>query len=178
MENASKALIIAGAILISILLIAISMYVYTSAQGTVTQAGAQMTAQEKDMYNSKINSYVGNSKAGIDAKSAIDSIISSNNANMEDSGKFIELSISGFKNTTAPATTTGETGNNCDMDINNGAGKIGEAGHAKNSSKYVNQASKYMQDVKSTINTGKRYNISVDTSSTGLIIRVTIAEIN
>ena len=106
MENASKALIIAGAILISILLIAISMYVYTSAQGTVTQAGAQMTAQEKDMYNAKINSYVGNSKAGIDVKSLIDAVISSNNANMEDSGKFIAITTASFTNTTAPANTT------------------------------------------------------------------------
>ena len=42
MENASKALIIAGAILISILLIAISMYIYNSAQGTIQNAGDKM----------------------------------------------------------------------------------------------------------------------------------------
>ncbi len=161
MENASKALIIAGAILISILLIAISMYVYQSAQGTVTQAGAQMTAQEKDMYNSKINSYVGNSKAGIDVKSLIDAVISSNNANMEDSGKFIAIETSGFTNTTTPANTL-----------------IGEAGCATNNATYVNTQSQSMQTLKSCVNTGKRYNITVETSSTGLIIKVTITEIN
>ena len=142
MENASKALIIAGAILISILLIAISMYVYTSAQGTVTQAGAQMTAQEKDMYNAKINSYVGNSKA-IEAKN-----IGNNVA---------------FTGTGAPTWSSNGT-------------KIGDEGHAKNDSSYVNGNSKYMSTLKSAINTGKRYDISVDTSSTGLIIKVTITE--
>ena len=161
MENASKALIIAGAILISILLIAISMYVYTSAQGTVTQAGAQMTAQEKDMYNAKINSYVGNSKAGIDVKSLIDAVISSNNANMEDSGKFIAITTASFTNTTAPANTT-----------------IGADGEANNDATYVNTQSQTMQTLKSRVNTGKRYDITVTTSSTGLITLVTITEKN
>ena len=169
MENASKALIIAGAILISILLIAISMYVYTSAQGTVTQAGAQMTAQEKDMYNAKINSYVGNSKAGIDVKSLIDAVISSNNANMEDSGKFIAIEAKNIGNNVAFTGTGAPTWSN------NGT-KIGDEGHAKNDSSYVNGNSKYMSTLKSAINTGKRYDISVDTSSTGLIIKVTITE--
>ena len=36
MENASKALIIAGAILISILLIAVSVYIYNASQDTIT----------------------------------------------------------------------------------------------------------------------------------------------
>ena len=42
MENASKALLIAGAILICILLIAIGMYIYNSAQGTIKTAAGQM----------------------------------------------------------------------------------------------------------------------------------------
>ena len=35
MENASKALIIAGAILISILIIAIGMYIYSNSQSSI-----------------------------------------------------------------------------------------------------------------------------------------------
>ena len=58
MENASKALIIAGAILISILLIAISMYIYNSAQGTIQNAGDKMSEQEKQVYNSAVSSYL------------------------------------------------------------------------------------------------------------------------
>ena len=41
MENASKALLIAGAILICILLIAIGMYIYNSANSTVDSAVSQ-----------------------------------------------------------------------------------------------------------------------------------------
>ena len=97
MENASKALIIAGAILISILLIAISMYVYNAAQGTISEAGSQMSKQEKDMYNSAVASYVGDNKKGIDARACIDAIISSNNTYIDDAGKFIGLYINNTK---------------------------------------------------------------------------------
>lgn len=169
MDNAAKALIIAGAILISILLIAISMYVYNSAQGTVNQAGAQMTAQEKDMYNSKINSYVGASKPGIDVRSLIDAVISSNNGNMTDSGKFISIEFTGFQNTTALAAN----GSSAAV-----TSPIGTAGESNNTADYVKTQSNLMLKLKSAVNTGKRYNISTDSSSTGLIIKVLIEEIN
>ena len=45
MENASKALIIAGAILLSIAIIGVGMFVYNSVSGTITDA-ADMTQQE------------------------------------------------------------------------------------------------------------------------------------
>ena len=43
MENASKALIIAGAILISILIIAIGMYIYTNSESSIRNATSQMS---------------------------------------------------------------------------------------------------------------------------------------
>lgn len=91
MENASKALLIAGAILICILLIAIGMYIYNSAQGTINTAAAQMGQQEKEMYNAKVSKYVGNSKKGSDVKLMIEEIISNNNQNVGESGKFISV---------------------------------------------------------------------------------------
>lgn len=91
MENASKALLIAGAILICILLIAVGMYVYKSAQGTITTAAAQMGQQEKEMYNATISKYIGDSKKGSDVKQLIDTIISNNNQNVGESGKFISI---------------------------------------------------------------------------------------
>ena len=42
MENASKALIIAGAILLSILIIAIGMYIYNSSTNSITNAAGQI----------------------------------------------------------------------------------------------------------------------------------------
>ena len=68
MENASKALLIAGAILICILLIAIGMYIYNSAQETITTAASQMDQQSKNMYNATVSKYLGDSKSGSSVK--------------------------------------------------------------------------------------------------------------
>ena len=59
MENASKALIIAGAILISILLIGVGVMVMNGAQGGIDEAIQSMSAQEKDMFNTKFTQYEG-----------------------------------------------------------------------------------------------------------------------
>ena len=152
MENASKALIIAGAILISILLIAISMYVYNAAQGTISEAGSQMSKQEKDMYNSAVASYVGDNKKGIDARACIDAIISSNNTYIDDAGKFIGLYIN---NTKIGATDGGSESNSADI---------------------VSAAAGSMSSAKTQINTGKRYTITAEYTGTGLIKNIKIAE--
>ena len=91
MENASKALLIAGAILICILLIAIGMYIYNSANSTVDSAVSQMSQQEKDIYNAKVKSYLGDTIKGSEVKSMIDNIISMNQENVGKSGKFISI---------------------------------------------------------------------------------------
>lgn len=59
MENASKALLIAGAILIAILLIAIGMMVFTSASGVIDTAASNMSSQEKTMFNKQWTIYGG-----------------------------------------------------------------------------------------------------------------------
>ena len=46
MENASKALIIAGAILISILLISLGIIMFNASKGTTNQAGATANQME------------------------------------------------------------------------------------------------------------------------------------
>ena len=60
MENASKALIIAGAILLAILLISLGIMIYTQAQDTVTNSG--MTEAEITSFNSKFLKYEGDIK--------------------------------------------------------------------------------------------------------------------
>lgn len=60
MENASKALIIAGAILLSILIIGLGMSVYNSASSSV--GSANMDAQEIQSHNSQFLSYQGKQK--------------------------------------------------------------------------------------------------------------------
>ena len=57
MENASKALIIAGAILLSILIIAIGMYIYNSSTNSIYSAADQISSQEQQSFNSQWESY-------------------------------------------------------------------------------------------------------------------------
>jgi hypothetical protein len=57
MENASKALIIAGAILLSILLISLGIMVYNNAKGTVNDAN--LDAETAQAFNAKWTPYKG-----------------------------------------------------------------------------------------------------------------------
>lgn len=75
MENASKALVIAGAILISIILISIGIMVVNSAYGIFGSAEESMTSQEIEMFNRQFLSYTGEQKG-----SAIKSLMSTINA--------------------------------------------------------------------------------------------------
>ena len=58
MENASKALIIAGAILLAILLISLAIVVYNQARGTIDDAN--IDAEAVQTFNSKFDAYLGN----------------------------------------------------------------------------------------------------------------------
>lgn len=59
MENASKALLIAGAILLAILIIAIGMFIYNSAQTTINNSMQSMSTQEIQAFNNEFESYAG-----------------------------------------------------------------------------------------------------------------------
>ena len=80
MENASKALIIAGAILISILLIGIGIMVMNSINAPLDQAADEATAQAIRMFNDKFSSYSGQQTAA-SVKSLMTAIQASNGAN-------------------------------------------------------------------------------------------------
>lgn len=77
MENASKALIIAGAILLAILLISLGIMIYNQAQSVVDGSG--MSEAELSTFNSKFTKYEGEQKGSV-VKSMINEI-GSNNAN-------------------------------------------------------------------------------------------------
>jgi len=57
MENASKALIIAGAILISILVIGLGVFIYNQASSTVSKAN--LNSQEAQSQNQQFEAYFG-----------------------------------------------------------------------------------------------------------------------
>ena len=61
MENASKALIIAGAILISILIIGLGVFIYNQAANTVGKAN--LGSQEAQAQNQQFEAYFGDKKS-------------------------------------------------------------------------------------------------------------------
>ena len=71
MENASKALIIAGAILIAILLISVGILVMNSMNAPLDQASQQATSQAVQIYNAKFKPYLGKEKSAREAINAI-----------------------------------------------------------------------------------------------------------
>ena len=56
MDNASKALVMAGAILIAVMLVSIGVLIYNSAVGTVNTGLEQMSGTEVELFNNSYNS--------------------------------------------------------------------------------------------------------------------------
>lgn len=79
MENASKALIIAGAILISILIISLGVLIFNKMGHSAKQA-ANMDEQEIASFNSKITPYVGDNISGSQVNALIQLVISIDNS--------------------------------------------------------------------------------------------------
>lgn len=102
MENASKALLIAGAILICILLIGVGMLVFNGAQETISGGLSSMDESAKQQFNAKFTQYEGK-KSGSNVRALIGNIITNNSTNQEVDGKLVELVIekTSFKPTTS-----------------------------------------------------------------------------
>lgn len=111
MENASKALIIAGAILLSILIIALGIYVFTSAKGATRTD--QLDALEISTFNDKFTQYEGK-QLGSSVKKLLGDVISSNQSNSGTIEKLIKVNAKKAKVTKYNGTYTyiSGTGNN------------------------------------------------------------------
>lgn len=81
MENASKALIIAGAILISILLISVGVLIMNSTSGVTGGMDSSAKAMEMQSFNSQFTSYAGKGIAASQVRSLVSAVISSNATN-------------------------------------------------------------------------------------------------
>ena len=75
MENASKALIIAGAILLAILLISLGIIVFTQAQDTISSSG--MSQAEVQTFNNQFLKYEGSQKGTL-VKSMVQEVLAVN----------------------------------------------------------------------------------------------------
>lgn len=87
MENASKALIIAGAILISILIITLGIIIYRQAAGIVNTDA--MSAVDIEAFNSKFTQYDGNQRGS--TVRAIYSTVLANNVSQDSDDRRVEI---------------------------------------------------------------------------------------
>ena len=110
MENASKALIIAGAILLSILLITLGVVVVSNVMPTINRANVNQ--QEVQTFNAKFDSFGGSNKTATDVRSLYAAVISSNGSEkINATGREVKVS---YKGETAAAPTSYPT------DLSNG----------------------------------------------------------
>ena len=71
MENASKALIIAGAILVSILIISIGVVIVNLINPVTDEVGEMGTSTSVQIFNSKFTNFEGEGKKGAEVKSLV-----------------------------------------------------------------------------------------------------------
>lgn len=128
MENASKALIIAGAILISVLIVSLGVVIFSNMSGSAKQA-ANMDEQEISNFNSKITPYVGKNISGSQVNALIQLIISIDNSavNSGEFGKTVSITYppesGGTTNTIkVEGKVVKGTDNNCSKRVKTGSG--------------------------------------------------------
>lgn len=133
MENATKALLIAAAILIAIVLISLGVYVL--GQGTtMVKDNSDMSDVEISTYNSKFEAYFGKNISGSKVKQLVNTVNQHNRVNKEDNSRVISITSeaaatgSSFSITTntGVVTATGiNTGNTYKVEIDTTVGKSG-----------------------------------------------------
>lgn len=105
MENASKALIIAGAILLAILIIGLGMFIFNSASDTLNKTGARMTQEEKQTYNAQFQKFIGEKKSGTDVKTLVNVLVQNHSTQIE-SGEKGRLPAINYKSRSTTITAT------------------------------------------------------------------------
>lgn len=141
MENASKALIIAGAIILAVLIIILGMYFYNQAAGV--GKSVNMTEYEIQQFNSKFTMYEGQI-SGTQAKSLCDVIENHNAAYVNEPTKQV-----GVAEVSQDATATDSS-------------KMGQ-GRARKS--YIQEGLTYNVTIGYDLNTGLVSNIGIQATT-------------
>ena len=89
MENASKALIIAGAILLAILIIGLGIFIYRQAANTVSDTGMDQLAIQQ--FNAQFTQYDSKTVSGVSARALYDTVVNNNNTDTEK--RFVSLNL-------------------------------------------------------------------------------------
>ena len=163
MENASKALIIAGAILLSILIIALGIFVFNAAKGAVKTD--QLDATEKATFNDPISQYEGNVQ-GSSVKSLLSHLISNAGANKTAGERLPDIKY---------VDNAGQ-GPTFNLAINPTTYKIGSSGGNFNiESTVANTQIEAMSQLRKQISNSHTYDVEVGfNDATGLIDEVII----
>ena len=82
MENASKALMIAGGVLLAVLILSVLIYVYSHIQSVERSKAEVLKAEELSKFNREFESYNKNSMYGTDIISVINKAILYNDGNL------------------------------------------------------------------------------------------------
>lgn len=101
MENASKALIIAGAILLAISIIGIGMFIYSKSATTIQ--GTDFSTEQVAAYNQKFDNYLG-TQSGSNVRALCDTIRNHNLSNTDDLSKQIVVTKGSAASKTEPPT--------------------------------------------------------------------------
>lgn len=111
MENASKALIIAGAILLSILIISLGIMIFQNAKEVVD--GNAMNEVANSQFNEKFNQYTGDKVKGTNVKAMVKAVIQHNLQQEDESTQVIITGsiVTLAKNANAASTDTIKNGN-------------------------------------------------------------------
>lgn len=149
MENASKALIIAGSIIITLMIIALGVLIFNKAQSAASTE--ELDTTEITMFNSKFERYADN-QLGSQVKSLITYAISNASTNKEDPVKLPNVILNGISDDdNSTYTADGESENYINGSDNNNLTAIRRA-------------------IKST----HTYNVDISYGDTGLIDVITI----
>ena len=99
MENATKALLIAAAVLIAILIISLGVVVYQKASEAVNGAG-DLSEYEIEQFNAKFTKYQGSNVSGSEVNAMVQTVVNHNNAEAREGG-------SNFVSVTGAVTVAG-----------------------------------------------------------------------
>ena len=120
MENASKALVIAGAILISILIIGLGVFIYNGAASTVNKAN--LNSEDAQAQNQKFEAYFGDKKSAAEVKQLM-SLVRSNNITSDNGSEQKSIGITFGNKTLKPSEVSSQVkaGNTYKVEVANDA---------------------------------------------------------
>lgn len=177
MENASKATIMAGAVIITVLIISAALYLYSSSQGLLKTTGENISDQEKLSFNQQWTYYDGE-QLGDSVKDLLRKMMQNCSRNSTEQSRLVGLKIQ---------VRLGADNNPEDTDISikvNERDKLELTGSDAESTYYnlksrirdlnPNEAKTVYSWIRSAIETRHIYKISQEFAPNGLINKIVI----